>query len=1020
MSMQNSVYKYIQRVVVCLLVLVATTSLHAEINVPVSEGAEYSSSADRISILIQQINLLKNRYSQSQHELTNLQRDLGRMPIGNVEDASKNLQNKAMLDITVAKSNLDSINIELADARQAVIWLEKNIQAINNQLNVVNVFGAHIAKKAAGNTKQLQQDLNFQQQLLTLENERVNFLLSLQSNARTLLQARKDQLGKLNSQLKSRNLLKIQQQEVRDELMFQEQQNEWLQKLSQLYAKLAKIDPANNKTQYAEIEDQIYSANEHANYAYTQSLLARYREQIQQLGEVDLKSSSISQLNQLHEQTELLKVQLDRLGVVITTRMNVLHDHVTLLAPSSTELKSLQNKYQQSTSNLSTLNEQLGAYRVLLDKAMEAELSLRQGFPAFDSKTFIDIGKEILLVPALGFQVVKSLGGTLLQNIKVANAWTWGMFAVLQGMLIFIFSTLNRLVKHLLVRPKDCSWREKINSKWLSLKWLDHHFVDLYALMAVVTTMAVFNVPFDNYVFFVYLAAVWFIFKSIIVAARVCLVESTSHTAGKDMRLYQKLKWIFAIGGVMTAAAVFVYQLPLIYELKTLSDRLLLLFLMVVSIILLRFWDVVPNLIVSHMENQHPYFEKTIRILGVLVPLLLLGNSVMGLLGYLNLVMTMTWHEGIFLVVLIAYLLLRGLLTDGVEQLSRVVIQYTSNGWLLTEAFLKPLDRVLRLFLFLLAGASLFVFYGWDKQSPMVERLNGLLHFHLFKLLNTSITPFRILCLTLVISVFYWTAKWTREFVFRLLSNRTNDMGIRNSVAILSQYTVVIIGVILCLQVLGINSSALAAVTAALAFGVGLGLRDLANNFFCGFLILLERPLRVGDIIAVNEIEGEVINIGGRAVTVMTWDHTALVVPNAEIFNRTFTNLTARDNVLRCVVPIKISRHDNPHHIQTIIHRVINENRFILDDPMPEVFLKEMNDLLLSFELRFYVNIRQVKSRTMVVSALLMSVWDAFDRHGIKPPYPQQEIFIRREHSSSASAMLAHDQLEDRPLLRDV
>ena len=64
-----------------------------------------------------------------------------------------------------------------------------------------------------------------------------------------------------------------------------------------------------------------------------------------------------------------------------------------------------------------------------------------------------------------------------------------------------------------------------------------------------------------------------------------------------------------------------------------------------------------------------------------------------------------------------------------------------------------------------------------------------------------------------------------------------------------------------------------------------------------------------------------------------------------------------------------------------------------------------MNDLLLSFELRYYVNIRQVKSRTMVVSALLMAVWDAFERHGIKPPYPQQEIFIRSEQLSTGAVM---------------
>ena len=135
-------------------------------------------------------------------------------------------------------------------------------------------------------------------------------------------------------------------------------------------------------------------------------------------------------------------------------------------------------------------------------------------------------------------------------------------------------------------------------------------------------------------------------------------------------------------------------------------------------------------------------------------------------------------------------------------------------------------------------------------------------------------------------AIFYWTAKWTREFIYRLLSSHTKDMGIRNTIAILSQYSVIILGTFFCLRVLGINLQALAIVASVLAFGVGLGLRDLVNNFACGFLILLERPLRVGDIVNINETEGEVIHIGSRAVTIRTSDNMELLVPNAEIFNK--------------------------------------------------------------------------------------------------------------------------------------
>jgi potassium efflux system protein len=290
----------------------------------------------------------------------------------------------------------------------------------------------------------------------------------------------------------------------------------------------------------------------------------------------------------------------------------------------------------------------------------------------------------------------------------------------------------------------------------------------------------------------------------------------------------------------------------------------------------------------------------------------------------------------------------------------------------------------------------LFLLYGWDKQSPIVERLTRLLHYQLAHVLNTTITPMSIIELFVVISVFYWTAKWTREFVYRLLLSRTKDMGIRNSIAILSQYSVILLGGFICLRVLGVDLSALAAIAAMFAFGIGLGLRDLANNFACGFLILLERPLCVGDIVNISGIEGEVTHIGSRAVTVRTWDYMELVVPNAEIFNKSFTNWTAKNNTVRSVVHIKVSRYDNPHEVKIIIQNVLAANKDVLKDPEPEVYLKDMSDTLLDVEIRYFVNIRHVKSRTSVVSAVLMTIWDEFAMHGIKPPYPQQEIVLRR------------------------
>ncbi len=979
--------------------------------IPVTSFAKSDSmndqiTIDRLQLVTQQTQLLENRFSQGQRELNELQKNQDKQLAGlTAEKVSKSIIDKAALDINVAKSNLESINIELTDTQQIIGWLEKSIQELENQINMLGIFGRTIiATEEANNSAELRVDVKYQLKLLKLEKKRYSLLKQLQSTATSVLSLKTERLNKLNTLLKSRNLLFLKQQQVKDELAYQEQQNFWLQQLDAYNAKLATIDPQ-SRAEYAAVERDIYYANENANHAYIQSLIARYEDQIQQMKLAVLRSSSIAVLNEISDQYQTLNKQIDKLNNVLKSRMNILDEHIlhlakvrkddVIFAPYIKNLVHVASKHKSTEKELLRIKQSLTAFRLALDHALQVELSARQGLPVFGYKTFLEVGKEILLVPALTFQIVKSLPSTLMRSFQTTSMFAWTLYIILEVVMLSAFFYLRNVLTRLLERPSK--WRDKINTKWLSLQWLRRNFIDLFVIGNLIAFMTIFNITGKQYLSILYLSIVWVIFKSIIVIARLCLVETPHESQGDDTRLYHRLKWVILVGGLITAVTVFVHQLPLIYELKTLCDRIFLLLLMVVSLFLLRSYDVVPNLILSHMENSHPYLRKSICLIGILIPLLLLCNSVIGVFGYLNLIMTVSRYEGIFLIVLIGYLTLRGLLSDGMEQVSRLMIQYIKNGWLWTEAFLKPLDKILRISLFLLAWGVLFILYGWDKQSPIVERLTSVLHYKLVSVLHTTITPLSMIELFVAISVFYWTAKWTREFVYRLLLSRTKDMGIRNSIAILSQYTVIMLGILFCLRVLGIDLSALAFIASMFAFGVGLGLRDLANNFACGFLILLERPLRVGDIVSINGIEGDVMHIGGRAVTIRTWDHMELVVPNAEIFNKSFTNWTAKDNIVRSILHIKIGRHDNPHEVKVLIQNVLSEHTDLLTEPASEVYLKEMNDTLMDFEIRFFVNIRQVKSRISVISNVLMRIWDTFESQGIKPPYPQQEIYLRGE-----------------------
>lgn len=959
---------------------------------------------NRVQLLTKQISLLKSRHLQAQGELAelHLQGDL-RVSNDVILRASKSLLDKAALDIAVAKSDLDGITIELTDSEQSVAWLQKNVQELSNQLNVLSVFGKNLSGASIFSQSELSADLEHQKKLLELEKERAKELRSLQGIIGNILQYRKDNLDQLRNLLRTKRLLHIKEQQANDELHFQEIQNHWLQKVRSLYSRLNQLDLGNNRQQYAAIEREIYIANEEASYANSKALIARYKDQIQHMRLLITRNTSISLLNEMDEQVHLLKSQITRLEKVVATRIDVLSAHVKTLAYKRKDnakfsayldrLTAISAQYKASSVSLAKLNTDLLGLRKSLEHALQVELSARQGLPKMTTKIIFDLGKEILILPVVTFQVLVGLGSYFLQSVEKSGFWGLFLMALCESLVLISIWYLKQSLQRAVVLLNA----SRFDIKRLSVHWLNQHFYEIAITLNFVSLMYYWHVPYQSYLFLVYLACVWIVFKGVLTVFRLCLFENTVDLSGQDVKWYKHLKLTLIIGGFVTGFTVFLHQLPLVYELKLLSDRLFLLFLLVLSVILFRCSHFLLEMIWQRFNSPHPHLEKIARFLSILVPIIVLLNAVVGLLGYMNLVFNLSWYQGIFVAVLVIYLIIRGLLTDLFEEISRIVISYLRNGWFWTEAFLKPLHSILRVLLFLTAWGALFLLYGWDKQSPIVEQLNKFLHIELVHVLKTSITPLNSIETLVVVAIFYWTAKWSREFVYRLLASRTQDSGIRNSFAILTQYSVIVVGLFLCLRVLGVDLNSLAIVASMFAFGIGFGLRDLANNFVSGFLILLERPLRVGDIVSINGIDGEVMYIGSRAVTVRTWDHMELVVPNTEIFNKSFTNWTAKDNIVRTVVPIKVSRHDNPHEVKVIIHNVLIKHKEVLKEPVPEVYLKEISDTLMEFELRYYVNIRQVKSRINVKSAVLMNVWDTFAHHGIKAPFPQHEVFLRRK-----------------------
>lgn len=276
-----------------------------------------------------------------------------------------------------------------------------------------------------------------------------------------------------------------------------------------------------------------------------------------------------------------------------------------------------------------------------------------------------------------------------------------------------------------------------------------------------------------------------------------------------------------------------------------------------------------------------------------------------------------------------------------------------------------------------------------------------LLQLYQYPLVNLSgihITSESIVEFFILLFFFIWAAKWTREFCYRCLFRDIQDAGVRNSFSVFSQYGVIVIGALITLRVLGFDFSGMSMVLGGLAVGMGFGLRDFASNIIGGIMLLIERPVREGDLITIDNYEGKVAHIGIRSMRVCSWDNMEVLIPNAETFNKPFTNWTHQDSIVRTVIPVKVSREDDPVLVQQLIQDVLYQIPEILHEPAMQVFLMKIDEALIEFEIRYFINVA-LHSRVEVRSRLLFAIMARFKAHGIRAPIPPMEVELK-DHAS--------------------
>ncbi|RRS07471.1 potassium transporter KefA [Pseudoalteromonas sp. J010] len=217
-------------------------------------------------------------------------------------------------------------------------------------------------------------------------------------------------------------------------------------------------------------------------------------------------------------------------------------------------------------------------------------------------------------------------------------------------------------------------------------------------------------------------------------------------------------------------------------------------------------------------------------------------------------------------------------------------------------------------------------------------------------------------------------------------------------------YIVLFIGFIIALTALGFEITELALVASALGVGIGLGLQGLVNNFVSGLVLLLEKTVKVGDFVELNNgMVGEVIAIHMRSTWIRTNDNVDLLIPNSEMVSNTITNWTMSDKYRRFRIPFSVAYGSDKALVKRAALEAAKNVQYTLNTAGREatVWMTGFGDSSLNFTLGVWVQPEQVKRPTALISDYLWAIDDAFRKYQIEIPFPQRDLHLRSGFSTT-------------------
>lgn len=279
-------------------------------------------------------------------------------------------------------------------------------------------------------------------------------------------------------------------------------------------------------------------------------------------------------------------------------------------------------------------------------------------------------------------------------------------------------------------------------------------------------------------------------------------------------------------------------------------------------------------------------------------------------------------------------------------------------------------------------------------MKPIIDQVHYYLSIKLFTLFEHTFTVGDIVLVPLFIVVGLWLiGKLAHIATYRLRSSGASA----DTVHLFKRLFYILASAILIittLDMLNVPLTAFAFLSGAVAIGVGFGAQNIINNFISGWILMWERPIRIGDFLEVDDARGRVEAINTRSTRIRRTDGVHMLIPNSKLLENTVVNWTLIDRLTRTSVRVGVAYGSSCKQVAELIEKATIEQEEILNEPKPVVIFEDFGDNALIFESYFWVNATVERDLRQIRSQVRFKIDELFNDAGIVIAFPQRDVHL--------------------------